>query len=471
LITDPGDDTVAEFVVHWGDGSSNIYASTGAVKHTYADGPAEYMVVVDLVDEDGTHTGAGSLHVDVVNVAPLLADVAFELEENSPNGTTVGVVIGVDPGDDVLTYSIIGGTGAVAFAIDANTSQITVSDWTKLDYETTPQFLLEVQVTDDDGEVGTATVTVNLLNQASITGTVFVDVNENGLFDANEPGIDGVVVELLDEAGIPVVDGQSVPITAITSNGGFYLFEDLNPGTYQLREIQPTGVDDGAESLGSLGGTIVANDTMQLTLDRMDASDYDYAEVGQSVTSGDTATIGFWQNKHGQALIAQGGTALADWLTRNFGNIFGDVFVGTDGDNVASFYRDQLFRQKSEKSAGPAKVDAQFMAVALATYFTSSNLAGNVAAEYGFNVTDTGIGTKIVNVGDGGAAFATSDDSNLTIMQLLLTTNELTDQPDNLSGFARIYDLNGNGKIDEAEALLRRLANEVYSKINEQGHI
>jgi hypothetical protein len=170
-------------------------------------------------------------------------------------------------------------------------------------------------------------------------------------------------------------------------------------------------------------------------------------------------------------LIIQGGTALTDWLTDKFGNVFGDTFIGGDGDDVASFYRDQLFRQKSEKSAGPAKVDAQFMAVALATYFTSGNLAGNVASDYGFNVTDTGIGTKIVNVGDNGAAFGVANGSDLTIMQLLLATNDLTDQPDHLSSFARVYDLNGDGEIDESEATLRARANEVYTAINEQGDI
>ena len=275
---------------------------------------------------------------------------------------------------------------------------------------------------------------------------------------------------MLDENGVPILDTQNNPVATTTSDGGFYLFEDLDPGTYQLREVQPTGVDDGVETLGSLGGTIPVNDTMQLTLERIDATDYVFAELGQSVASGDTATIGFWQNKHGQALIRQGGTALADWLTNNFGNVFGDTFIGGDGDDVASFYRDQLFRQKSKKSAGPAKVDAQFMAVALATYFTSSNLTGNVASDYGFNVTNTGIGTKVVNVGNG-AAFGVANGSDLTIMQLLSATNDQTDQPNNLSGFARIYDWNGDGKIDEAEASLRRLANEVYSTINEQGDI
>jgi len=76
-----------------------------------------------------------------------------------------------------------------------------------------------------------------------------------------------------------------------------------------------------------------------------------------------------------------------------------------------------------------------------------------------------------VNVGSNGAAFSVANGSDLTIMQLLLATNDLTDQPDNLNGFARIYDRNGDGEIDEAEAFLRRVANNVFSVINEQGDI
>jgi len=463
-------------VINWGDGT--IETTTLAVgirdfseSHQYLDDEPtgtpldDYTISATVSDNTGSNTVTTT--VTVVNVAPSLADTTFELEENRPNGTVVGTASGTDPGDDTLTYSIVGGTGASAFAIDDSSGQITVSDATQLDYETTPSFTLEVQVVDDDNAANTATVTINLLNQASITGNVFVDVNTNGVYEVNEPGIDGITIELLDENGVPILDTQNNPVTATTSDGGFYLFEDIDPGTYQLREVQPTGVDDGVEILGSLGGTIPANDTMRLTLERIDATDYIFAELGQSVASGDTATIGFWQNKHGQALIRQGAAELADWLTNNFGNVFGDTFIGGDSDDVASFYRDQLFRQKSQKSAGPAKVDAQFMAMALATYFTSSNLAGNVASDYGFNVTDTGIGTKVMNVGDNGTAFGVASGSDLTIMQLLLATNDLTDQPDNLSGFARIYDLNGDGEIDEAEASLGRLANEVYSAINE----
>ena len=94
-----------------------------------------------------------------------------------------------------------------------------------------------------------------------------------------------------------------------------------------------------------------------------------------------------------------------------------------------------------------------------------------MASAYGFNVTDTGIGTKLVNVGDNGTAFSVSNGTDLTIMQLLLATDNLTDQPDSLSGSARIYDLNGDYEIDSFEALLRTLANDLFSSINELGDI
>jgi hypothetical protein len=467
---DPGPDSITSWTINWGDGSEVVTGNPTSVTHTYADGDANYTISATATDEDGTFAAGNTVDVMVHNVAPTANDATFDLPENSPNGTVVGTVTAFDPADE-LSFSIAGGTGAAAFAIDSSTGVITVANSSLLDFETSPVLTLEVLVDDGDGGSDTALVTIHLSNLASISGVVFVDVNQNGLYDANEPGIDGVEIQLLDEFGSPVLDSLGDAITAITTNGGFYLFEDLDPGTYQLFEVQPTGVNDGAEELGSLGGTIVANDRMQLTLAQTDAFDYAFAELGQQLASGDTATIGFWQNKHGQALITQGGTALADWLTSSFSNVFGNTLAGASGSDVASFYREQLFKQVGKKSAGPAKVDAQFMAVALATYFTSSYMAGQVAVAYGFNVTQSGIGTKIVNVGTNGAAFGVANGTDLTILQLLLATNDLTDQPDLRAGFAEIYDTNGDGVISSFEASLRTMANAIYSGINEAGDI
>jgi hypothetical protein len=79
-ITDPGSDTVIEYIVHWGDGAQNTYGSAGDVTHTYADGPASQSITVDLVDEDGTHVEAGSHAVTVNNVAPTVGPITAPLE-------------------------------------------------------------------------------------------------------------------------------------------------------------------------------------------------------------------------------------------------------------------------------------------------------------------------------------------------------------------------------------------------------
>src|SRR5205814_1495499 len=49
----------------------NTYSSNGAKTHTYADGPNNYNITVDLVDEDGTFSDtANPKTITVDNVAP-----------------------------------------------------------------------------------------------------------------------------------------------------------------------------------------------------------------------------------------------------------------------------------------------------------------------------------------------------------------------------------------------------------------
>jgi hypothetical protein len=79
-VTDPGDDTVSKFIVHWGDGDTDSYASAGDVTHTYDDGDDTPTITVDLVDEDGTHVGAGSLAIAVDNVAPTISAIVVPID-------------------------------------------------------------------------------------------------------------------------------------------------------------------------------------------------------------------------------------------------------------------------------------------------------------------------------------------------------------------------------------------------------
>ncbi|WP_229360967.1 SdrD B-like domain-containing protein [Fuerstiella marisgermanici] len=292
-----------------------------------------------------------------------------------------------------------------------------------------------------------------MLNQASITGQVFIDIDQNGILDGNDTGIEGVAVELTDPSG-------AIVAVTTTNSEGKYTFEDLDPGTYLINELQPTGVDDGPEVLGNLGGTIVPDDQIELSLQRVDATDYLFAKYGRETVRAETADVSFWISRNGQELIAAGGSSLANWLTETFSNVFGDQLANGSGEDVAVFIK-QLNRGRA------GKVDAEFMALALSTYFSSSRISGStIAAEYGFTVTDTGIGAGLANVGSSGAAFGVADGTDLTMMQLLSATNALTDRTDQEGGFAAIYDEDGNGSINAGEDLMRRLAKNLYASIN-----
>jgi hypothetical protein len=115
----------------------------------------------------GTSTATVTLDVKPVNDAPKVGAATFSLNENSPNGTSVGTVTFTDPDlGQAHTFAITAGNTGSAFSIDATTGEIKVANSAAVDFETTPSFSLTVQVTDDGTPAlsGTATVTINLNN-------------------------------------------------------------------------------------------------------------------------------------------------------------------------------------------------------------------------------------------------------------------------------------------------------------------
>ena len=123
-----------------------------------------------------------------LNTVPVVDDQGFAIDENSANGTAVGTVVAsdADPGD-VLSYSVTGGSGQAAFALDSNTGEITVTDNAALDFEATPSFTLQVSVSDgQDNDTATITIDLNDVNEAPSV--------ENQSFAIDENSANGTVV-------------------------------------------------------------------------------------------------------------------------------------------------------------------------------------------------------------------------------------------------------------------------------------
>ncbi len=82
---------------------------------------------------------------------------------------------------------------------------------------------------------------------SSISGTVFLDQNNNGVQNGADAGIKDQVIELLDEHG-------NVLKTTTTDASGNYRFDDLPPGRYSVRQPnQPEGTANGKTTAGSVG--------------------------------------------------------------------------------------------------------------------------------------------------------------------------------------------------------------------------
>jgi len=125
---------------------------------------------------DGTHVGDATVTINLINTndnIPVVTPATFALDENSANATVVGTVTATDADGtlNALTYTITAGNTGDAFAINAQTGELTVNSSAALDFETTPVFALTVSVSDGQHEAE-ATITVNLN-----------DVTETGIFD------------------------------------------------------------------------------------------------------------------------------------------------------------------------------------------------------------------------------------------------------------------------------------------------
>ena len=92
-----------------------------------------------------------------------------------------------------------------------------------------------------------------------IGGSVYSDLNNNGLREAAETGLPGVVMQI---TGTDLY-GRPVSATVITDSNGGYLFGALLAGEYMVTEtMQPKGYLDGKDTPGSLGGDNSVNERL-----------------------------------------------------------------------------------------------------------------------------------------------------------------------------------------------------------------
>jgi hypothetical protein len=181
-VTDPGQDTVSDYSIDWGDGTTKedfVGSPVGLTKtHTYADGPNGYTITVYLTDEDGTFEG-GTLEVQVNNVAPVVGAITITPSAVVAVNTAVGASASfTDPGVlDTHSASWDWGDGTSSVGtVTQGAGSGTVSD--NHTYSSAGIYTVTLTVTDNDGDSGTSTYEYVVVYDPSagfVTGGGWID--------------------------------------------------------------------------------------------------------------------------------------------------------------------------------------------------------------------------------------------------------------------------------------------------------
>ena len=128
-------------------------------------------------------------------------------------------------------------------------------------------------------------VNFGFVKPASVGDYTWMDVNRDGIQDADEPALPGVTVTLTYEDGSAVTDASGNVVTAKTSDAnGKYSFENLLPGGYKVSFQAPAGYEATTSDAGSDRALDSNGATASVTLaqDQTDET-IDFGAVGTGV--------------------------------------------------------------------------------------------------------------------------------------------------------------------------------------------
>ena len=171
-----------------------------------------------------------------------------------------------------------------------------------------------------------------------ISGTIFDDVDTDGVEDPGESGLAGVTLALLDDAGNEIA-------TTTTDTNGDYVFPDLPSGGYSVRVTDQTGALEGYRLTSGLD---------ELSAQPGDGDvDFGYTRSPGTAAIGDRV----WLDADGDGQAGPNEAGLAGVVV--------DLWEDTDGDGVLNPVNDTLITSTVTDANG----DYVFADLAAGNYF------------------------------------------------------------------------------------------------------
>jgi cyclophilin family peptidyl-prolyl cis-trans isomerase len=226
----------------------------------------------------GTATGTVTVTVTNVNDAPTATADTLTAFKNTATAL------------NVLANDVSAPDPAEAFTIDSVTQPshgtVTITNnGTRATYTPTADYTgpdsFSYTMKDPGGLTSTANVTLNVQDfvPSELGGAVFIDLNGNGIMDGLEGGVGNIEINLNGTA----TGGQAVTLTTRTLADGSYQFENLAPGDYKIKQVQPAFLNDSADFTGTQGGSVTANDQITIHLQQGTTGlDNNFTESGKS---------------------------------------------------------------------------------------------------------------------------------------------------------------------------------------------
>lgn len=290
-----GGNTSNAFTINTATGQitvNNPAALNTAVNPTFA----LQVRVTDAGSPSLNMTQTVTINVTDVNEAPsITAGQIFSIVENQPNGTVLGTLLATDPDttapNKTLTYSIVSGNNLNAFAINAATGQITVNNSAALNFETTTQFVLQVQVVDgaNPSLSATSSITINVLN-ANETPTI----PSGQTFSISENSANNTVVGTVS-ATDPDTTAPNNTLTYSITGGNTGNAFTINTATGQIRVANVAALNFENTPSFTLqinvtdGGSLSATQTVAITVN--DVNEAPIVLAGQSFTVAERASV------------------------------------------------------------------------------------------------------------------------------------------------------------------------------------
>ena len=275
--SDPGPDTITQWMINWGDSVEVVTGNPASVTHTYADGSASYTITATATDEDGTYTAGNTVAVSVNNIAPTLA-ISGAASVNEGAVYTLNL-LSSDPGADTISQWTIDWGDSVE-VVTGNPASVTHTY-----ADGSASYTITATATDEDGTFAAGnTVAVAVLNESpnlAISGAA--DVNEGGGYTLNlsatDSGADTISQWTINWGdSVEVVTGNPASVTHTYADGDAnYTISATatdEDGTYTAGNTVAVTVHNVAPTLAISGAATVSEGSpYTLTLSSADPGD------------------------------------------------------------------------------------------------------------------------------------------------------------------------------------------------------